>query len=213
MGNIETTAQNIKKFPKSAKEKNIEIKAPSDAVMLKELPATAICGNDISSSCLYVSALSIIYAGKYAWVALLMVAGVLYLFRKIYGEVVGALPLNGGAYNALLNTTRKSIASLAAALTLLSYIATAVISASEAMHYVHALWYNLPVIEATIVLLAFFMILTIIGIGESSRVAVVIFITHLVTLTVLVFVVGLYIAKMVSVFSKPIIVYRLKADW
>jgi hypothetical protein len=62
---------------------------------LKELPATAICGNDISSSVLYVSALSIIYAGQYAWITLLIVAFVLFLFRKIYGEVVGALPLNG----------------------------------------------------------------------------------------------------------------------
>lgn len=79
---------------------------------LSELAATAICGNDISSSCLYVSALAIMYAGQFAWIALLMVAGVLYLFRKIYGEVVGALPLNGGAYNALLNTTSKSPDSL-----------------------------------------------------------------------------------------------------
>ena len=39
-------------------------------------------------------------------------------------------PLNGGAYNALLNTTSKSLASMAACLTLLSYMATAVISAS-----------------------------------------------------------------------------------
>jgi hypothetical protein len=78
---------------------------------LSQLPATAICGNDITSSCLYVSALSIIYAGQYAWIALLIVAFVLFLFRKIYGEVVGALPLNGGAYNALLNTTSKSMAS------------------------------------------------------------------------------------------------------
>jgi len=152
---------------------------------LKELPATAICGNDISSSCLYVSALSIIYAGQYAWLALLVVAGVLYLFRKIYGEVVGALPLNGGAYNALLNTTSKSTASLAAALTILSYMATAVISASEAMHYVHTLWHQLPVILATVILLAFFMGLTIMGIGESSKFAVVIFIFHLTSLTAL----------------------------
>ncbi|HIJ91463.1 MAG: APC family permease, partial [Desulfobulbaceae bacterium] len=64
---------------------------------LSELPATAICGNDISSSVLYVSALAIVAAGQYAWITLLIVAGVLYLFRKIYGEVVGALPLNGGA--------------------------------------------------------------------------------------------------------------------
>ena len=66
------------------RDRSVEIKAPADAVVLRELPATAICGNDISSSCLYVSALSIIYAGKYAWIALLIVAGVLYLFRKIY---------------------------------------------------------------------------------------------------------------------------------
>jgi len=63
---------------------------------LGEWSATAICGNDITSSCLYVSALAIVAAGQYAWIALLLVAAVLYLFRKIYGEVVGALPLNWG---------------------------------------------------------------------------------------------------------------------
>ena len=152
---------------------------------LNELEATAICGNDITSSCLYVSALTILQAGKWAPLALLIVAAVLFLYRKIYAEVVGALPLNGGAYNALLNTTSKKFASLAACLTLLSYMATAVISASEAMHYVHSLWHGLPVIPATIILLAAFMVLTIMGIGESARVAVFIFITHIATLLLL----------------------------
>ena len=152
---------------------------------LRELPATAICGNDITSSCLYVSALAIIYAGKWAWVSLLIVACVLFLYRRIYTEVVGALPLNGGAYNALLNTTSKSLASMAACLTILSYTATAVISANEAMHYGHGIWPGLPVIPATVVLLAVFMLLTIIGITESSKVAVGIFLFHLATLTVL----------------------------
>jgi amino acid transporter len=152
---------------------------------LAELPATAICGNDISSSVLYVSALSIIASGQYAWVSLLLVALVLYLFRKIYGEVVGALPLNGGAYNALLNTTSKSIASLAATLTLLSYMATAVISASEAMHYLHAIVPALPLILATVILLAIFMGVTILGMGESSVVAMAIFFFHLVSLIIL----------------------------
>jgi amino acid transporter len=151
-----------------------------------QLPATAICGNDITSSCLYVSALAIIYAGRWAPVALLIVAGVLYLFRSIYTEVVGALPLNGGAYNALLNTTSKFKASIAACLTILSYMATAVISASEAMHYVHTIWHSLPVTGATIGVLAFFMLLTIIGISESARVAIIIFIFHLSTLTLLI---------------------------
>jgi hypothetical protein len=30
-----------------------------------------------------------------------------FYLEKIYGEVVGALPLNGGAYNVLLNTSSK----------------------------------------------------------------------------------------------------------
>lgn len=151
---------------------------------LNQLEATAIGGNDISSSCLYVSSLAIVYAGQYAWVSLLIVAGVLFLFRKIYGEVVGALPLNGGAYNALLNTTKKSTASLAAALTVLSYMATAVISASEAIKYVYNIW-NIPIIPVTIVLLLIFMTLVILGIGESSKVAIVIFLFHLFSLTLL----------------------------
>ena len=150
-----------------------------------QLPATAICGNDITSSCLYVSALAIIYAGKWAPLVLLLVAGVLFLYRSIYAEVVGALPLNGGAYNALLNTTSKYRASIAACLTILSYMATAVISASEAMHYTHVVWPGLPVLNATIGLLAVFMLLTIIGMTESAVVAIVIFIFHLSTLTLL----------------------------
>jgi len=152
---------------------------------LGELASTAISGNDISSSVLYVSALSIFYAGQYAWITLLIVAFVLFLFRRIYGEVVGALPLNGGAYNALLNTTSKQMASLAATLTLLSYMATAVISANEAMHYLHHLIPSMPIIIATIVLLGIFAVLTIGGITESSKVAIGIFIFHLLSLLIL----------------------------
>lgn len=163
---------------------------------LGQVAATAICGNDITSSCLYVSALAIIAGGRWAPVALLMVAAVLFLFRWIYAEVVGALPLNGGAYNALLNTTSKFRASIAACLTILSYMATAVISASEATHYAHELWQwpVVPLPAVTVALLALFMGLTIMGITDSARVAVGIFFLHLFTLTLLLLVGMLYIA-------------------
>lgn len=153
---------------------------------LKEFAATAICGNDITSSCLYVSALAILYAGQYAWISLLIVSAVLYLFRKIYGEAVGALPLNGGAYNILLNTTSKSNASIAACLTILSYMATAVISATEAMHYLHSLVPSLPVFFATLGLLLLFMLLISKGIGESSGVAIFIFVLHILSMLLLI---------------------------
>lgn len=171
---------------------------------LGELQATAICGNDITSSCLYVAALSAIYAGKYAPLALLLVAGVLYLYRWVYAEVGDALPLNGGAYNCLLNTTSKFRASMAACMTILSYIATAVISAGEGMHYAHNLWAGLPVFEATIGLLGLFAFLSIIGISESAVVAVGIFLLHLLTLAMF-SVLGLY-----KVASNPSI---LAANW
>ncbi|MEW6280557.1 MAG: APC family permease [Candidatus Eremiobacterota bacterium] len=151
--------------------------------------ATAICGNDITSSCLYVSALAALQAGPLAPLVLLLVAGVLYIYRFIYHEVVSALPLNGGAYNVLLNTTSKARASMAACLTLLSYVATAVISASEAIHYAanlvpgqHA--HDL-ILAATVVLLGVFAFLNIMGMSESAMVALGIFVFHMATLSIL----------------------------
>ncbi|MFY0674429.1 MAG: amino acid permease [Bacteroidia bacterium] len=160
---------------------------------LNELSATAICGNDISSSVLYVSALAIAFAGQYAWITLLIVSLVLFNYRKIYGEVVGALPLNGGAYNALLNTTSKTTASFAATLTLLSYMATAVISGNEAIHYLHHLLPSMPIIGFTIILLGIFAFLVLIGIRESANVAIGIFIFHLVSLLLLAVAIGYYL--------------------
>ena len=158
---------------------------PKEHIKLNQLAATAISGNDISSSVLYVCALAIAFAGQYAWITLLIVSVVLFLFRKIYGEVVGALPLNGGAYNALLNTTSKLMASFAATLTLLSYMATAVISGNVGIRYLHHLIPHMPIILATIGLLGFFALLTISGIKESSKVAIAIFLFHLSSLFIL----------------------------
>ncbi|BDI28151.1 hypothetical protein CCAX7_002020 [Capsulimonas corticalis] len=158
-----------------------------DAHKLGMWRSTAICGNDITSSCLYVTAIAAFYAGPYAPIALALVAAVLYLYRNVYAEVGTALPLNGGAYNVLLNTTTKGQASLAACLTILSYIATAVLSADAAMHYAHNLYGGLPIILATIGLLGLFALLNIFGITESATVALVIFLFHILTLIVLVF--------------------------
>lgn len=156
---------------------------------LGEVKATAICGNDITSSCLYVSAQAGIHGGPLAPLVLALVAGLLYLFRGIYHEVVSALPLNGGAYNVLLNTTSKFRASMAACLTLLSYVATAVISAYEAIHYATNFLPHHPplavLLLATICLLGLFAFLNIMGLTESAIVAVGIFFFHISTMAVL----------------------------
>ena len=77
------------------------------------------------------------------------------------------------------------MASFAATLTLLSYMATAVISGNEAIHYLHHLIPSMPIILATVGLLAIFAILTIGGITESAKVAIGIFIFHLTSLVIL----------------------------
>ena len=150
---------------------------------LNQWLATGICGNDITSSCLYVAAIAAVFAGVLAPVVLFMVIIVLYLYKKVYTEVVEALPLNGGTYNCLLNCTSKFTAAIAACMTILSYIATAVISSNTAVEYMHRIYPNFDVIKVTILVLAVFAILAIIGIAESAMVALAIFIFHIGVLT------------------------------
>jgi len=166
----------------SPSTKELLLGSSSKKKRLSQWLATGICGNDITSSCLYVAAIAAVYAGVLAPIVLLIVGGVLYLYKKIYTEVVEALPLNGGAYNCLLNCMSKLTASVAACMTILSYIATAVISAKTAVEYLHHLAPYFPVIKTTIVILAVFAILTIIGITESAFVALGIFVFHIATL-------------------------------
>ncbi len=157
---------------------------------LGELAATAICGNDILSSTLYVSGIAVIFAGVYAPLVLLFIALILYFYKHVYTEVVEALPINGGAYNCLLNGTSKTVAAIAGVTTILSYVATAVISAKVGVEYFHTIVPWLPILPATIGLLFLFALLVIGGLKDSAKVAIGIFIFHIVTLVIFV-VVGL----------------------
>eukprot|EP00644_Phytophthora_capsici_P013304 jgi/Phyca11/532512/estExt2_fgenesh1_pg.C_PHYCAscaffold_50280 len=153
--------------------------------LLSEWPATAISGNDILGSVLYAASSVVAKAGKLMPVSLLMVAAVLYFFRFIYEEVVTAIPLNGGTYNALLNTTSKRAAAVAACLSILSYVATGVVSATSGVHYLNT-QVDIPIVLCIIALLLAFALLAVVGIAENSRVALVIFLHHILVLSILV---------------------------
>lgn len=160
---------------------------------LNQYFATAICGNDILSSALYVSGIAIIFAGVYAPLVLLLIVLILYFYKAVYTEVVEALPINGGAYNCLLNGTSKTIAAFAGVTTILSYVATAVISAKVGVEYLlrplkEIFNYNAEflVIPFTILLLLAFALLVISGLKDSAKVAFGIFIFHILILSVFV---------------------------
>jgi len=154
---------------------------------LDQWRATAICANDCISSVLYMTGNVCSVAGVFAPVGALLIAVLLWFFKNVY-SVVLLLPLNGGCYNILLNSTRKSVASMAAILTVLSYIATAVVSGTEAVHYIHSV-FDFPkkyLVACIIAVLLVFAILNFIGIGESSTVALVIFVFHITMLSIMV---------------------------
>ncbi|TDH68785.1 hypothetical protein CCR75_005399 [Bremia lactucae] len=125
---------------------------------LGEWPSTAICGNDILASVLYSSGIVSAKAGKLTPLAQTLVAFVLYLFRSIYEEAVTAIPLNGGSYNILLNTTSKRTAAVAATLGIISYLATGVVSGTSALRYLDT-QVNVSVVPATLTLLSGFSLL------------------------------------------------------
>jgi amino acid transporter len=151
---------------------------------LNQWYATAICGNDILSTVFYVSGIAIIFSGVYAPLVLLIIGFVLFLYKAVYIEVVESLPLNGGAYNCMLNGTLKVIAALAGVITFLTCVATAVISGKVASEYLSTLIPGIPIFSMTLFLLFIFALLTILGIKFSAKVAIVIFIFHLLILSI-----------------------------
>jgi len=172
---------------------------------LGELASTALCGNDITGSCFYVTGSLAAAAGIWAPFGAVFAAGTLWLFRWVYTEAVTALPFNGGIYNVLLNTVNsKKVAGLVATLTILSYLATCVVSALAAGAYLQTiidpskhdpLESGCCVIPVAVLLIIGFAILKLIGISESAGVAALMFVLHLLTMSVLIVVSFLSIAS------------------
>jgi len=168
----------------SPTEKKID-KSTSIKHRLGVLIATAISGNDILSSLLFVTALTAVEAGIYAPIAQILVVFTLWLYKGVYQEVLSALPMNGGCFNVLLHTTSKGTASIAACFSILSYVATCVCSGTSAVYYLHELVPGLDVKLYTVLLLTFFAVLNLMGISESGTVALIIFTVHFLTLALL----------------------------
>eukprot|EP00611_Tribonema_gayanum_P003758 TRINITY_DN1299_c0_g1_i4.p1 TRINITY_DN1299_c0_g1~~TRINITY_DN1299_c0_g1_i4.p1 ORF type:complete len:534 (-),score=143.83 TRINITY_DN1299_c0_g1_i4:607-2208(-) len=93
-----------------------------------------------------------------------------------------------------LNATSKSVAALAACVTVLSYVTTGVVSAASAIAYLHVVFPQVHLVYGTVLLLLFFACLTAFGVSESARVAVGIFALHVLTLTAVCLLSSVYVA-------------------
>ncbi|KAI7908274.1 amino acid permease-domain-containing protein [Cokeromyces recurvatus] len=156
-------------------------------VTIGQWRATSIAGNDLIASVLYSIGPCVLQSGKYAPISMLLVALLMYPMKRIITEVATAMPLNGGTYNAMLNSTSKSTAAVAACLSILDYLATCVVSASTASAYLAAevtLPEKLTPFVLTIVILILFSLICLLGLRESSTLTLSIFSLHLITMAV-----------------------------
>lgn len=151
---------------------------------LSEWTATAISGNDVLSSVLFTAGLTTARAGKLAPVSQIVVCFVIYCMRSIFEEVMSAVPLNGGCYSAILNSSSKRVAAVSSVFSILSYLATGVVCGVAAFNYLNNLA-EVPVVSSTVGMLLVFAMLCLMGIAESAVVALAFFLLHGLTLTIL----------------------------
>jgi hypothetical protein len=124
-------------------------------------------------------------SGIYSIISLFISGLLLSVFRPILRENASAVPYNGGSYSYLVNFTSKSIAVVAAAITSLDAITTAVVSAGSAGGYLEGeITLPFPAPLLTVFILILFSCVCLFGIRESSRVALMIMAFHLATISI-----------------------------
>ena len=141
-----------------------------------------IVGADIGTSVLYSTGILFPSVGYLAPVFILIVCLMMWLFKRTYEEGLALSPFNGGAYVMILRSLGRQWAVLAGALTCVSYLATAAVSALSGAYYLSSL-FSEPLSTAQIVSLSFvpivlFALLNIKGMKEPAKLVTGIAATH-----------------------------------
>ncbi|CAL1697829.1 unnamed protein product [Somion occarium] len=105
------------------------------AKTLGQFTASALAGNAVLGSVFYALPAVVIASGVYSPISLFIATLVLFLWRPIMEELASALPFGGAPYTYLLNVSSKWLALLGAAMLLLDYASTSVVSAATAAAY------------------------------------------------------------------------------
>ncbi|MBY0356398.1 MAG: APC family permease [Candidatus Obscuribacterales bacterium] len=149
--------------------------------------AAGIVGADIGTSVFYSSGIIKPYVGFAAPIVILIVCLLMWFFKSTYEEGCSASPFNGGAYMMVLQTVGRRVAMVVGALTILSYLATAAVSALSGAFYIDSFdnvinWPLANVIITAIIPVVIFGVLNIIGIREPAMIVFFIAAFHFVLL-------------------------------
>ncbi len=137
--------------------------------------AAAIVGADIGTSVFYSTGVIWPMVSYFAPVIIAVVCGLMWFFKATYQEGCSASPFNGGAYMMVLQTVGRRMAMIVGALTILSYLATAAVSALSGAYYIDSFdnimnWPVSSIVIVAILPVVIFGFLNIIGIKEPAMI-------------------------------------------
>ncbi|KAJ7508836.1 amino acid permease-domain-containing protein [Mycena galericulata] len=156
------------------------------AKLLGQGTASALAGNDVLGGVFYTLPAVLAVSGVYSPIALFASTLTPFLWRPMMEELASALPISGAPYSYMINVSRKSLAILGAALLLLDFTASSVVSAATAASYLAGeVALPFPTFVAAAIIVGIFALVSLSGLKESARLAFVVLAFHGATMLVL----------------------------
>jgi amino acid transporter len=145
--------------------------------------ASAIVGADIGTSVFYTTGVIFPLVSFAAPAIIGVVCLLMWFFKATYEEGCAVSPFNGGAYIMVLQTIGKRFAIFVGALTILSYLATAAVSALSGAFYIDSIdnimnWPLSSIVLTAIAPVIIFGLLNIVGIKEPAMIVFLIALFH-----------------------------------
>ncbi|OJA13239.1 hypothetical protein AZE42_12534 [Rhizopogon vesiculosus] len=177
----------LKLAPEDISQGELKHNSFREQQVLGQFTASALAANDILGGVFYTLPSVVAVAGVYSPISLFVAALTLFLWRPIMEELASAFPISGAPYSYLLNVSTKSVALLGAALLLLDFAATVVVSAAAATSYLAGeVLLPFPVYAGVVLVLVLFTFVSLSGLRESARIAAGILAMHVVVMTMLI---------------------------
>ncbi|TFK19141.1 amino acid permease [Coprinopsis marcescibilis] len=155
--------------------------------VLGQFTASALAGNAVLGSVFYAFPAVVVVAGAYSPISLFIATLVLFLWRPMMQELASALPISGAPYTYFLNVSTKPLALVSATLLLLDFASTSIVSAATAATYLDAeVALPFPTWALAALVLVLFTIVSLFGVKESARIALVVLSLHIVTMVSLI---------------------------
>ncbi|KAF8998541.1 amino acid permease-domain-containing protein [Cyathus striatus] len=147
--------------------------------VLGQFTASALAGNAVLGSVFYTLPAVVAVGGIYSPISLFIATLILFLWRPIMEELASALPISAAPYTYILNVSTKSLALVGAALLLLDFASTSVVSAATAATYLAGeVSLPFPTWVGAAIVLAIFTLVSLTGVKESARIALVVLSWH-----------------------------------